>query len=311
MLGQLIASAAPRPKHSVDENDYHSRGRWNGSPSRSPAPPSSPRSPAARSALRLSHSLPTLIALTGGVVVAVALFDVLPEAFDDGRRPDGSRPGRRRVPRLLPRRAGAGPPSPRRPRAGARPPPGRARWRPRALGPQLHRRARDRARVRPRHDDRGARVHRRGQPRLRRRPEHGQLRAAASPTTAARRKALAARSTPSRRWLGALVGSALTRLGGRRSGELLAVYAGFFIYMGATDLLPEAHGEHARGRGCCSPSPASPRSSRSPGSPASERDQGACGGGPAAAGRSRSRRSRRSRSVDLTTEIRTMSTGTT
>lgn len=33
-------------------------------------------------ALRLAHSLPTLIALTGGIVVAVALFDVLPEAVD-------------------------------------------------------------------------------------------------------------------------------------------------------------------------------------------------------------------------------------
>lgn len=40
-------------------------------------------------ALRLAHSLPTLIALTGGVVVAVALFDVLPEAIesvDDAER---------------------------------------------------------------------------------------------------------------------------------------------------------------------------------------------------------------------------------
>ena len=27
--------------------------------------------------------------------------------------------------------------------------------------------------------------------------------------------------------------------------SILAVYAGFFLYMGATDLLPEAHGEHA------------------------------------------------------------------
>jgi len=33
-------------------------------------------------ALRLARSLPTVIALTGGVVVAVALFDVLPEALD-------------------------------------------------------------------------------------------------------------------------------------------------------------------------------------------------------------------------------------
>ena len=35
-----------------------------------------------RIALRLSHTLPTVIALTGGVVVAVALFDVLPEGID-------------------------------------------------------------------------------------------------------------------------------------------------------------------------------------------------------------------------------------
>ena len=39
-------------------------------------------------ALRLAHSLPTLIALTGGVVVAVALFDVLPESIDSVGDPD-------------------------------------------------------------------------------------------------------------------------------------------------------------------------------------------------------------------------------
>lgn len=33
-------------------------------------------------ALRLAHSLPTVIALTGGIVVAVALFEVLPEAME-------------------------------------------------------------------------------------------------------------------------------------------------------------------------------------------------------------------------------------
>src|SRR5215210_3490699 len=33
-------------------------------------------------ALRLAHSLPTVIALTGGIVVAVALFDVLPESIE-------------------------------------------------------------------------------------------------------------------------------------------------------------------------------------------------------------------------------------
>jgi ZIP family zinc transporter len=35
-----------------------------------------------RVALRLHHTLPTVIALTGGVVVAVALLDVLPEAIE-------------------------------------------------------------------------------------------------------------------------------------------------------------------------------------------------------------------------------------
>jgi zinc transporter ZupT len=33
-------------------------------------------------ALRMAHSLPTAIALSGGIVVAVALFDVLPEAIE-------------------------------------------------------------------------------------------------------------------------------------------------------------------------------------------------------------------------------------
>jgi ZIP family zinc transporter len=33
-------------------------------------------------ALRMSHSLPTVIALSGGVVVAVAIFEVLPEAIE-------------------------------------------------------------------------------------------------------------------------------------------------------------------------------------------------------------------------------------
>ena len=43
---------------------------------------SSRRSPAARWRCGSRHSLPTLMALTGGIVVAVALFDVLPESID-------------------------------------------------------------------------------------------------------------------------------------------------------------------------------------------------------------------------------------
>jgi zinc transporter, ZIP family len=46
--------------------------------------------------------------------------------------------------------------------------------------------------------------------------------------------------------LGAIVGSLLT-VSEYTLGQLLAVYAGFFLFMGATDLLPEAH-EHPSGR---------------------------------------------------------------
>jgi ZIP family zinc transporter len=53
-----------------------------------------------------------------------------------------------------------------------------------------------------------------------------------------------------RRWLvadalapvfGAIVGTTLLDVSEEGLGKLLAVYAGFFLYMGATDLLPEAH----------------------------------------------------------------------
>jgi zinc transporter ZupT len=59
-----------------------------------------------------------------------------------------------------------------------------------------------------------------------------------------------------RRWLlvdalaplvGAVVGSALT-ISDYALGNALAVYAGLFLYMGATDLLPEAHSHPSRGR---------------------------------------------------------------
>ena len=44
--------------------------------------------------------------------------------------------------------------------------------------------------------------------------------------------------------LGAVVGGAIA-VSEATLGEILAVYTGFFLYMGATDLLPEAHSEHA------------------------------------------------------------------
>jgi len=46
--------------------------------------------------------------------------------------------------------------------------------------------------------------------------------------------------------VGAIVGAALS-IGEEQLGALLAVYAGFFLFMGATDLLPHAH-EHPSGK---------------------------------------------------------------
>lgn len=43
--------------------------------------------------------------------------------------------------------------------------------------------------------------------------------------------------------LGAIVGSQIA-VSEHKLGYLLAAYAGFFLYLGGTDLLPEAHGEH-------------------------------------------------------------------
>ena len=43
--------------------------------------------------------------------------------------------------------------------------------------------------------------------------------------------------------LGAIVGTFVLDVSERQLGTLLALYAGFFLYMGASDLLPEAH-EH-------------------------------------------------------------------
>jgi len=40
--------------------------------------------------------------------------------------------------------------------------------------------------------------------------------------------------------LGAIVGSSVS-IGGHGLGVMLALYAGFFLSMGSTDLLPEAH----------------------------------------------------------------------
>jgi zinc transporter ZupT len=47
--------------------------------------------------------------------------------------------------------------------------------------------------------------------------------------------------------LGAAVGSTI-EVSDRALGHLLAVYAGFFLYMGGTDLLPEAHQHPSRAR---------------------------------------------------------------
>jgi zinc transporter, ZIP family len=47
--------------------------------------------------------------------------------------------------------------------------------------------------------------------------------------------------------LGAIVGAAMS-ISEKNLGYMLALYAGFFLYMGATDLLPEAHQHPSRAR---------------------------------------------------------------
>ena len=192
--------------------------------------------------LRLSHSLPTLMALTGGVVVAVALFDVLPESIEAVADPD-------RVAMLV----GAG-----------------------FLGFFLIERV---LVLHHRDDPEQARAHHQvgtlGALGL---SVHSFIDglgiglAFGLDTTTGVLVFIAVVSHDfadglntvsfvlsqsqdrrrAKRWLtvdafapmlGALVGSAVT-ISEFGLGQLLAVYTGFFLYMGATDLLPEAHGDH-------------------------------------------------------------------
>lgn len=194
-------------------------------------------------ALRLAHSLPTLIALTGGVVVAVALFDVLPEAFEN--LDDAGRVG------LL---AGAG-----------------------FLTFFLAERV---LVLHHRDDPEQARAHHHvgalGALGL---SAHSFIDGlgiglAFGLDTATGVLVFVAVIShdfadglntvsfilnqsddrrQAKRWLaidafaplvGAIVGSAIV-VSAETLGAILAVYAGFFLYMGATDLLPEAHSEHA------------------------------------------------------------------
>ena len=110
--------------------------------------------------------------------------------------------------------------------------------------PHLHRRGWHRPRLRRRGRNRLPRLPGCGQPRVRRRAQHGLLRPqpvrrpqAGDPLGPPRRNRAGARC---RRRLADLTVSDTTL------GYFLAVYAGFFLYMGATDLLPAAHG-HGHG----------------------------------------------------------------
>ena len=55
---------------------------------------------------------------------------------------------------------------------------------------------------------------------------------------------MARRRRDSPRLPGALVGASVA-ISEYALGHVLALYVGFFIYLGATDLIPEAHHEHA------------------------------------------------------------------
>jgi len=196
--------------------------------------------------LRLAHSLPTLIALTGGVVVAVALFDVLPEAFEnlDDAREVGALAGAGFVAFFLAERVLV---------LHHRDDPAQARAHHRvgtlgALGLSAHSFI----------DGLGIGL------------AFGLDTAtgvlvfvavishdfADGLNTVSFVLSQSNDRRQARRWLaidacaplvGAIVGSAIT-VSEATLGGILAVYAGFFLYMGATDLLPEAHSEHASWR---------------------------------------------------------------
>jgi ZIP family zinc transporter len=194
-------------------------------------------------ALRLAHSLPTLIALTGGVVVAVALFDVLPEAFEhlDDPRTVGLMAGIGFTAFFLAERVLV---------LHHRDDPDQARAHHQvgtlgALGLSAHSFV----------DGLGIGL------------------AFGLDTTTGVLVFIAVIShdfadglntvsfvlsqsedrRKAKRWLaidafaplvGAIVGAAVS-VSGETLGALLGLYAGFFLYMGGTDLLPEAHSEHA------------------------------------------------------------------
>src|SRR5215210_2841854 len=154
-------------------------------------------------AIRMSHSLPTVIALSGGVVVAVALFDVLPEAID--LLPDD--------PRVIAALMGAG-----------------------FLTFFL--------------TERVLVLHHRDEPEDAR--AHHQVGALGA-------LGLSAHSFVDGLAVGSSFGAdtatgvlvhvgVLINVSAATLGHLLSFYAGFFLYMGATDLLPEAHEHSSWGR---------------------------------------------------------------
>ncbi len=194
-------------------------------------------------ALRLAHSLPTLIALTGGVVVAVALFDVLPEAFENLDDPSltGVLVGAGFIAFFLAERVLVLHHRDDSEQAQAHHQVGALG----ALGLSIHSFI----------DGLGIGL------------AFGLDTAtgllvfiavvshdfADGLNTVSFVLSQSSDRRQAKRWLaadalaplfGAIVGSALT-VADTTLGGILAVYAGFFIYMGATDLLPEAHSEHA------------------------------------------------------------------
>jgi zinc transporter ZupT len=226
----------------VSENDYHYRGmEWIAIPFAAATVVATFAGGAL--GLRMAHSLPTLLALTGGVVVAVALFDVLPEAFESLDDPGqvGLLAGVGFIAFFLAERVLV---------LHHRDEPEQARAHHRvgtlgALGLSAHSFV----------DGLGIGL------------------AFGLDTTTGVLVFIAVIShdfadglntvsfvlsqsedrRQAKRWLaidafaplaGALVGSAIA-VSEQTLGALLAVYAGFFLYMGGTDLLPEAHSEHA------------------------------------------------------------------
>ena len=191
-------------------------------------------------ALGLRDKLHLILGFSAGAVIGVAFFDLLPEAIDFGFKfhsPSEIMSFTRARLSVL-SRAGPNLAISRR-RCAAR-----QRRRRGAVLPQFTRRRRDRARIPSLARRRHHRRDRRADPRFFGRHQHDEHRPEES-RRSQRRISLARCSTRSRR-CSASPQRCFSTLPGDGFGIVLALFGGFFLYIGASDLIPESYHAHPK-----------------------------------------------------------------